>query len=97
MNEMYFDELESTGQLLMSRFHQLSAGNSGSGSGSAPLRVPVIAPADARDAKASSRASAAVRRINKRRRRIIPAVNSKPHAGTEPHAAVGKTGGGWEN
>ena len=37
------EELGSTGAVVMSRFHQLSAGNSGSGAGSGPLRVALRA------------------------------------------------------
>jgi len=42
MNDMKFPEFASTGQLLMSRFHQLSGGKSGSGCGKAPPRAEFI-------------------------------------------------------
>jgi hypothetical protein len=45
IKEIKFGEFGSTGQLLMSRFHQLSAGKSGSGCGSAPPRAEFIAQA----------------------------------------------------
>src|SRR5262245_15615035 len=43
MKVIKFAELASTGQLLISRFHQLSAGKSGSGCGSAPPRIASMA------------------------------------------------------
>jgi hypothetical protein len=45
MKLMKLAEFESTGQLLISRFHQLSAGKSGSGCGNAPPRAAFIAQA----------------------------------------------------
>jgi hypothetical protein len=41
--EIKLAEFGSTGQLLMSKFHQLSAGNSGSGCGRVPPRAASIA------------------------------------------------------
>ena len=45
MNDMKFAEFVSTGQLLMSRFHQLSGGKSGNGCGNAAPRAEFIAQA----------------------------------------------------
>ena len=43
IKEIKLAEFGSTGQLLISKFHQLSAGNSGSGCGMAPPRAESIA------------------------------------------------------
>ena len=43
IKEMKFAEFVSTGQLLISKFHQLSGGNSGSGCGNAPPRAESMA------------------------------------------------------
>jgi hypothetical protein len=76
MKEMKFAEFASTGQLLMSRFHQLSGGKSGRGCGNAPPRAEFMAHAGTIEltrnvTNVSSATTAGHRRDKKRNERLF--------------------------
>src|SRR5438552_610010 len=89
MKEMYEAEPASTGQEVMSRFHQFVAGKSGKGPGRAPLATGPrpAAPADAVQRAAGSVRPAAIRQPMRIRavrrffRDILPVLSRVPGRG----------------
>src|SRR5262245_31163831 len=92
---MKFGELGSTGAALMSTFHQLSAGNSGSGPGRAPpwmgpRPTALLDPANKRSPQRTARRIAERRRSRPWGERSVMRISfaQKPDENPRPHRAA---------